>query len=73
MKAKEMFEQLGYELVVKDVGFIIYENLTSPTIRITFLMASMSYGVDSHGLGISISKHVHLAIHKQLLELGWLR
>ena len=72
MNAKEMFDSLGYELIVKDVGFIVYEYSTSPTVKITFYMEDMVYVVDSHGLGTPVTKYEHLAIHKQLLELGWL-
>ena len=67
MRAKEMFEKLGFE-EIKLVNCIVYEN-TNDDVEIDFEFATKEF----HLCGIYyISLGLLKAINKQVEELGWL-
>jgi hypothetical protein len=65
MTAKEMFEKLQYECKVSD-NFITYEKKAG---WISFNLEEKHHGHEDRQ-GISVEEH--MAIHKQMKELGWI-
>lgn len=74
MKAKEMFEKLGYELVDKNsagvkLTMISYYNFeTTSTIN---FWSPINIDIDLENSEKLTTKHIQ-AINKQVKELGWL-
>lgn len=72
--AKEMFEKLNYELKSKNGEYLDYQlkNKNIDSDHIVFeLQEKAYYHEECDEAGIT-SIALHLAIHKQLKELGWL-
>lgn len=81
MTAKEMFEKLGYELVEYDQEFRIryfHKSILSNSI-IVFIICTKCCGfyeedIDNGQRYIDyLPSELHLAIHQQMIELGWLK
>jgi hypothetical protein len=82
MKAKEMFEKLGYKYygIVKD-DMLFYKK--GKEVGIVFYLTSLEYFVgkpleclnDGYEQGElhSVALEEHKAIHQQMKELGWLK
>ena len=79
MKAKEMFEKLGYEICKEDDCILEHkrENDKYWTNYVTFAKFRNYYIVTSRNklyneIPSLILPNVHQAIHQQMKELGWL-
>lgn len=73
MSAREMFEELGYELnkeLGSEINRIYYEKKTIPNYPNTFIMFDLDYQIISNDCDITINEFK--AIQKQIEELGWL-
>lgn len=72
--AKEMFEELGYKQDVYTYQIMYRNQISLTNVRIVnFDMQRkivLSYNCDLNPIGFDVE--IHKAIHKQLLELGWL-
>jgi hypothetical protein len=66
--AKEMFEELGYEIITNDYLIITYRK----NCDIDFYKGSKAYGKWFNGNGEPILPIEHQAIHQQMKELNWL-
>ena len=75
MSAKEMFEELGYKIIVNDDDWIIYENNEEFTKKITFSKLNKQYWCGRYFipdyLYLVINIRLNKAIQKQIEELGW--
>ena len=77
MKAKEMFEELGYH-EKKQKNYILYEkNVGCTTYNISFSKKEKEYACMFHNIGdygrrLYVDIELHKAIHQQMKELGWL-
>ena len=74
MKAKEMFEKLGYKIY--DIKYykndICYIKGEDDEVRILFDLKQKEYLADIHYEGgIEMTVELHKAITQQMKELGW--
>jgi len=74
MNAQEMFEKLGYKLVEKDDYITVY-GCGSDFIK--FLKGYDGYELfhemfDKKRIPMCVGGEEHLAIHQQMIELGWI-
>ena len=69
MKAKKMFEELGYKQEKHNNG-IVYDNFYG---KIYFRYLTKSTILTSNYNSISIGTKEHQAIHQQMVELGWIK
>lgn len=69
MKAREMFEALGYELDCDDDLLLIYKK---NVIEIVFQTDYKKYHALWSGEPLSINVDLHKAIHQQCIELNWI-
>ena len=74
MKAKEMFEKLGFDRKTKQ-GFIIYTK-SNKYIKIGIVFCKEQQEIEYENLSklyfVRIDKEENNAIQKQIQELGWL-
>lgn len=70
MKAKEMFEELGFKKY-EDIEKIVYSKPYTGS-RIIFNKKEKYYSCDFLGFKFDVKMRTHIAINKQLKELGWL-
>lgn len=75
MKAKEMFEKLGYELIQDDMNWLIYSCNKDDWFAFNVEFNKKNYEINITGKYPSNGKVIHLtelkAINKQIEELGW--
>lgn len=74
--AKEMFEELGYELIVDDVEITVYKRVLASAktfTQITFnkIYNSLEVYVGRETIIFIMSEQELKAINKQIVELGW--
>lgn len=71
MKAREMFEKLGYEYskLLSDDGRIYYEYKHNNNQPSNFILFDLDYKVISNDCDITLEELQ--AINKQIEELGW--
>jgi hypothetical protein len=73
MNAKEMFEKLGYDEARESELFITYfHKLKATDLRIMFNKEYRDYACMEKYLHREITLPEHLAIHQQMIELGWI-
>ena len=72
MKAKEMFEALGYEFVYENELGLKYTQRDRPYKRAEFYKEEKTYQFIISGTDQLVDTRTHLAIHQQMRELGWL-
>lgn len=77
MKAKEMFEELGYEVKYGNIAYDVLCKIyidEENWIQVEFSYKSYRLFQCSNGnfLNKSINIELHKAIHQQMIELGWL-
>ena len=77
MKAKEMFEKLGYEYI-KEEDCITYKEKTNTIVQYTFAFCKQEKVIEAipeirgkHHHFTSIDMKLLKAINKQVKELGW--
>ena len=71
MRAKEMFEELGYKMICDDVNFIIYN--FEGVFEIRFYKPQQDFSIYcSDETYNTIDINELQAINKQVEELGWL-
>ena len=67
MNAKEMFEELEYELHTNRNDHIVYRN-SEKDIWVSFFPLAETYSIRSSYV---LCKKLHDSIHQQMIELGW--
>lgn len=78
MKAKQMFEALGFIEWQNDKTFIVYKNTSEPESIVSFRIPRRTYNVsqfykeEEMYVWKSVGMALHKAITQQLKELGWL-
>lgn len=77
MNAKEMFDGMLYRVITDDVGSLVYiTDDDEEYIRFhktnKFVERFMIAEVSGRKLGLPIGVELHLAIHQQMKELGWI-
>lgn len=72
MKAKEMFEQLGYKIIASNDYELTYKHIAHFN-EITFCLEGEKVSCDNgNGKSILVNKYELQAINQQCKELGWL-
>jgi putative methionine-R-sulfoxide reductase with GAF domain len=72
MKAKEMFDKLGYEVEITDDINGVYYRYSTEYEWVCFYKYNKTYIVGAfYGEAKSINENLHKAIQQQLKELGW--
>ena len=77
MSAKEMFEELGFELVYENSNRLIYRDKVNKVIIFTLCLKEYSAFIDRNNLDsedaeyYSINMDLLKAINQQCKELGW--
>lgn len=73
VKAKKMFESLGYTLIRSDNCLISYEkNKIDALIRIAFIMKDNKFYSEYNDVAHDITMDELKAVNKQIEELGWI-
>jgi len=77
MKAKNMFEELGYKFKIVNNNFCYYgdDTINLPDIEFSLKYDTYTYEILSNHeriQQIEINIKLHQAIHQQMIELGWI-
>lgn len=70
MAAKEMFEKLGYLILENEWSIIFLDKGNETEFRVSFYKGENVYLVQTFNSVVSLE--LHLAIHQQMKELGWI-
>jgi|LGVF01.2.fsa_nt_gb hypothetical protein len=68
MNAQEMFKKIKYKLHTNRKDHIVYRNFEKD-VWVSIFPLAQTYSIHSSYV---LPKKLHLAIHQQMIELGWL-
>lgn len=71
MTAKEMFEELGFKQIRNNEDWMLYESIYDD-FMIYFDKEFRTYTFKCNNLPVNVDIAEHMAITKQMKELGWI-